>query len=340
MKSIITTIKNNGSPSNLVWKFPVEDFNTNSVLIVNPSEEAIFVNNGNIVNVFSNGRYELKTENYPFLSAIRNVLSNGVSTFHCLVYFVNLSHSKEVYWGTDSPIQLRDPVQKIATSIRARGSYKVSVVNSTLLLTKMLGVGILAFREQEINAFFINQFQQQIKSTIAKNLSNCNEELLGICLKLEMLANIISPEIHKILFDYGLKLEYFAISGMDIPENDPNRKLLEQAYAKSREVEIMGDKYKKIKTVDIATNLSKNEGTGTGTGAGVGAAVGLAMFQKMSNLNGEKGNIEEHLFGGESTPEVSVQDKLQELKQLLEQNLIEENDYNEIKKEVLKKYFV
>ena len=55
-------IKNRGSGELLIWRQPEEDFNNNSTLIVNPGEEAIFIKNGIIEQVFENGRYQLSTE--------------------------------------------------------------------------------------------------------------------------------------------------------------------------------------------------------------------------------------------------------------------------------------
>ena len=54
--TILSTLKNNESGRFFVWKLPEEDFNDKSVLIVNPGEEAIFVNNGVIVQTLINGR--------------------------------------------------------------------------------------------------------------------------------------------------------------------------------------------------------------------------------------------------------------------------------------------
>ena len=127
---ILNAISNEGDPSLLIWKSPVMDFNTNSVLIVNPGEAAVFIKNGQIVQEFENGRYELKTENYPFLSNLRNLLSGGQSVYTSEIYFVRKALSNEILWGTDSPIQLRDPVQRLQTSLRGRGSYKVTVDNA------------------------------------------------------------------------------------------------------------------------------------------------------------------------------------------------------------------
>ena len=79
--NIISSLHSNSSRNFLVWKCPVEDFNDNSILTVQPGEEALIVNNGMFMQAFKNGRYQLNTQNLPFLGYFRNRLSNGVSTF-------------------------------------------------------------------------------------------------------------------------------------------------------------------------------------------------------------------------------------------------------------------
>ena len=87
-------IKNTGPGELLIWRQPEEDFNTNSTLIVMPGEEAIFIKGGNIEEVFGNGTYKLSTENYPFISRLRNAFTGGISTFNCVVYFVRKADSQ------------------------------------------------------------------------------------------------------------------------------------------------------------------------------------------------------------------------------------------------------
>ena len=153
-KHFTDVIKNSGPGELLIWRAPEEDFNTNSTLVVMPGEQAIFVKNGHIEEVFENGSYKLSTENYPFISRLRNALSGGISTFNCVVYFVRTVHSIEIKWGTDSPIQVRDKLLGIATKLRARGSYKVSIENPSLFLEKLVGNNIQFTTQEELNLYF------------------------------------------------------------------------------------------------------------------------------------------------------------------------------------------
>ena len=40
-----------------------------------PEEEAIFINGGTIEKVFTSGTYKLSTNNYPFISRLKNAFS-------------------------------------------------------------------------------------------------------------------------------------------------------------------------------------------------------------------------------------------------------------------------
>ena len=171
-------IKNTGDGNLLIWRQPEEDFNTNSTVIVMPGEEAIFVNQGVIEEVFENGTYKLSTNNYPFISRLRNAFSGGISTFNCVVYFVRKASSVEIKWGTDSPIQVRDKVLGIATKLRARGSYKIQVDNSAKFLETVIGNNIQCATQDDLNKFFITQFQSKIKSAVAKELGASETEVL------------------------------------------------------------------------------------------------------------------------------------------------------------------
>ena len=297
-KHILESLKNTSPAGVLIWKQPEEDFNTHSVLTVNPGEEAIFVKDGEIVAVFQNGRHVLKTENYVFLSRLRNMLSGGISTFNCFVYFVRKATTMELLWGTSSPIQLRDPVQGIATSIKARGSYKVKIDDSVKFLTTLMGSNVTKFEPNDIERYFSNEFQQKIKSTIAKGLKSQNEELLGVCAEMDAFATQITPAIQEMLAEYGIGLAQFTIAAMDIPEDDPNRQLLEQAYAKKREFDLMGQDYRTIKGMDIMADMAHGVSTQGGDSA-VGNMMGVGMGLSMGMATGGAfGQMAQNAFQG------------------------------------------
>lgn len=274
-KHFTDVIKNSSSGGELLWLNPEEDFNTNSTLIVAESEEALFFKDGIIEQVFEGGKYTLSTNNYPFISRLRTAFSGGVSTFNCKVYFVRKAHSLEILWGTDTPIQVRDPKLKIMTSLQARGSYKIQIDDSKKFLVKMVGNNIENFEQTEVTKYFRTEFTQYIKSAIAKTVKNSTDEILGICAEQVELAKKLQIELQPIMGDYGIKIISFAIASIDIPENDPNRQKLENAYATKSESEIYGDDYNRFVGREILTDLANNSAGGiAAAGAGIGLGFG------------------------------------------------------------------
>lgn len=361
-------IKNTGPGELLIWRQPEEDFNTNSTLIVMPGEEAIFIKGGTVEQTFENGTYKLSTENYPFVSRLRNAFTGGISTFNCVVYFVRKAHSVEILWGTDSPIQVRDKILGIATKLKARGAYKVQISNPVKFLEKLIGNNIPFQEQKELNKYFINEFQSKIKSVIARAINESDAEILGIDSRLDELSDTIEPFMQEILDDYGLKCVRFSVAAVDIDDDELRRKYDEigmDAIAKMRNAQadkavmgILGDDWGKQQAANILGNLSNNPGAGGVAAAGAGMGMGMAaggafssmaqqMFSPMNNGSpaqqqtqpfqqspsgrfSQQGTNEQAPAAPEDPMEV-----LGKLKKMLDAGLIEQSEYDAKKTEIL-----
>lgn len=361
-------IKNSGPGELLIWRQPEEDFNTNSTLVVMPGEEAIFIKGGTVEQTFENGTYKLSTENYPFISRLRNAFSGGISTFNCVVYFVRKAHSVEIRWGTDSPIQVRDKLLGIATKLRCRGSYKIQIDNPVKFLEKLIGNNVPLQLQEELNKYFINEFQSKIKSVIARALNESNTELLGIDARLDEFSEIIEPFMQEILEDYGLRCVKFVVAAIDIDDDELRRRYDEigmDAIAKMRGAQadkavmgILGDDWGRQQAANILSDLAKNPGAGgvaaAGAGMGMGIGAGNAfgsmaqqMFAPMTNPYAQPQQPPiQTAPSGRFTQQSAVSPQTQstaedpmevlgKLKRLLDAGLIEQAEYDAKKAEIL-----
>ncbi len=342
-------IKNSGPGELLIWRQPEEDFNTNSTLIVMPGEEAIFIKGGTVEQTFESGTYKLSTENYPFISRLRNALTGGVSTFNCVVYFFRKAHSVEIRWGTESPIQVRDPVMMIATSVRARGAYKVQIDDPAKFLEKLIGNNVPTQFQKELNKYFISEFQQHIKSSIARAIRDSGKEILGICAEQDVLAQSIRPILQEIMDDYGLRLVSFSIASLDIPEDDPNRQKLEAAFANKGVMGILGEDWGRQQAADILGALAANPGGVAAAGAGIGMGIGAAgafgpMAQQMfAPMNGgfsqqPQPPVQSGPSGRPTQQGAQAEDPMEtlaKLKKMLDAGLIEQAEYDAKKADIL-----
>jgi len=364
-------IKNTGEGSLLIWRQPEEDFNTNSTLIVSVGEEAIFIKGGVIEQIFDNGTYKLSTENYPFISRLRNVFTGGVSTFNCVVYFVRKAHSQEIVWGTPNPIQIRDNVLGMMTNVQSNGSFKVQIDNSAKFLEKMIGSNIQFETQEGLNNYFFNQFIQHITDSLQDAIENSEEEIYRTFKKKGKLAeNIITPMLQPILNDYGLKLVNFSIATLQFV-NDELRRTYENrilqinldaqekvaqeraaALGEKSHFDILGKNWKQQQEANILRDLANNQGAGgvaatTGAGLGFGMAAGGifgGMAQHFLSQNdfydssNQQETTGENPFSQKNTTEESKEDPevtLDKLKRMLDKDFISQAEYDIKKQEIL-----
>lgn len=106
--AIAEVIKFEGPQDALVWKFPIEDFNATSQLIVDETHEALLVVNGNAADLFTAGRRTLSVPNIPIARTLIEIPTGGNSPFPCKVFFINKVHAMDLLWGTQGPIALED----------------------------------------------------------------------------------------------------------------------------------------------------------------------------------------------------------------------------------------
>lgn len=277
-------IKNSAPGALLIWRQPEEDFNTNSTLIVMPGEEAIFIKGGTVEQVFENGTYKLSTENYPFISRLRNAFTGGISTFNCVVYFVRKADSKEIRWGTDTPIQVRDKVWGVRTDARVRGAYKVRIENPAKFLEKLIGNNIPLQFQEELEKYFASEFQGKIKAAVSKFLNTLEQELIGIDAYMDELSEKIEPYIDEIISEYGLKCVRFSLAGLDIDNTkyDALDESQMELIARTRGyqgdkagLDILGNDWGRVQGVNVLKDLANNPGAGGAAAAGAGVGVGI-----------------------------------------------------------------
>ena len=355
-------IKNSGNGNLLIWRQPEEDFNTNSTLIVMPGEEAIFIKNGVIETVSENGTYNLKTDNYPFISRLRNAFTGGVSGFNCVVYFIRKAHSMEILWGTDSPIQVRDKFLGIATKLKARGAYKIQIGNPAIFLEKLVGNNIPYQTQDELNLYFRNEFQSKIKSCIARAANESNQELLGIDARLDEFSDSISPFIEEMLADYGLKLVKFTVAAVDIDDDELRRRYdeigmdtiekMRIAQADKSVMGILGEDWGRQQAVNILGDLANNSGAGGVAAAGAGLGMGLgagSVFGSMAQqiFNPMQQQTVQHpvasqpsgRFTQKSTTEEQAKEdpvaKIKQLKEMFDLGVISQDEFDVKKQEIL-----
>ncbi len=273
--AIAEVIKFEGPQDALVWKFPVEDFNATSQLIVDETHEALLVVNGNAADLFSAGRRTLSVPNIPIARKLIEIPTGGDSPFPCKVFFINKVHQMDMLWGTQGPITLEDPLYDIFMHVMANGSMTISVENSRKFMLKAVG-----FRDRFDSTELISKFRgiisSHVKDYISKIMINGKLSFFMMNAHLFELSGVIKERLDVIFEEYGIKIQYFNLETIEVPEADYKKVSEAKERRTSRMIE--GYTWQEERQMMIAEKFAGNEGSMGGMAGAVGGfMVGGAM---------------------------------------------------------------
>lgn len=313
----IQIIKYEGDNSTFVWKHPTEDFYTYTQLIVHESQEAIFMMNGQALDIFGAGRYTLETQNIPKLSKFLNRTTGDKTPFHCEVYFVNKTEQMAIKWGTDSRVSFVEPTYGFPLSIGASGEMTLRAEDSRKLLIKLVGTEN-DLSQSKLAYYFRSFLMTKVKSYLAKIIREQRINIFEIDEHLEAMSNSLLQMLKSDFEDYGVALERFFVMSISKPDGDSQyekfkslhfRQYSDIAEAKLRQqVSLIDQQTKAQQTIiesqalatkraqegytyqqergfDVSELIAQNEavgqftnlGVGLGTMAGVGGTVAGVM---------------------------------------------------------------
>ena len=251
-------------------------------LVVRESQVAVFINEGQLADVFKPGTYTLETKNLPILADLKGWAYGFESPFKAEVYFVNTKRFTDLKWGTKNPIMLRDkefgPVR-----LRAFGTYVIKVNDAAKFLKEITGTNSV-FTTDGI----IEQLRDIVVSRFADTLGESKIPILDLAANYDELANFIQNKISPEFKNYGLSLTKFLVENISLPQT------VEEALDKRSSMGIIGNlsQYTQYQTANAMQDAAKNPGgmAAGGMGMGMGFAMANQMGQSMNIKGGEQGN--------------------------------------------------
>lgn len=306
----------------IVKRDPCENFNWGSVVIVNPGETAIFEKNGQRIGVLTSGRHELSTENYPFLSAIRNTLTGGKTTFPCRIYYVRATDIK-IEWGTPNGIQYQDNYFEIPSVARGYGSYYITFSNLGMFEEKVMG-NLLMFTEGDLQNFFRDNLESKMASLMSERLGEMTKgrKVLAINDIKDEFTGAMTEDMGNLLDGYGLSLERFVIGNFSIDEDETRLdSIRREADWVARKHNYGGD----FNKVMMEKMIEDPSGNGMGN-----MAAGLGMAMAMGNAFA---NMAQGAMGGQQQQQQQTQvpdpvESLKKMKAMLDAGLITQDIYD------------
>jgi len=281
--AIIDVVKYNGGPDVFAWKFPSEQLSTWTQLIVNESQEVLFLKGGRVADVLGPGRHVLDTANIPILSRLINIPFGGRSPFTAEVWYINKVHSANIKWGTPTPIQLQDPKYKVFLPLRSFGQFGIQVVEAQRFLIKLVGT-LPMFDKHNVEMFFRGLYLTKVKDAIASYLVKKGISALEINAYLLELSQHLQGAMEPVFAEYGIRLLRFNVNNINVPEDDPGVQKLKAALAKRAEMDIVGFSYQEERSFDTLKGAATNPGNAQPfLGAGLGMAMGVGLGNQMGN---------------------------------------------------------
>ncbi|MCR5090366.1 MAG: SPFH domain-containing protein [Oscillospiraceae bacterium] len=233
---LASIIKYEGDNETLVWKHPIEDFNYGSQLIVHESQEAIFFQDGQALDLFGAGRYTLETQQLPLLEKLYKLPTDTEGTFHSEVYFINKVVQMAIKWGTPEKVRFIDPLTGVPLELGASGEMSLQVSDSRKLLLKLVGTmkGITWDSGEGLAKSLQASFRPLITNAVKTNLSSTIKEeaidLLEVDEKLELLSARLREKLLPGFEEYGLTIPQFFVTSVVLPESDPNFKRIRELH--------------------------------------------------------------------------------------------------------------
>lgn len=254
------------SPDTMVWRFERHgnEIKYGAKLTVREGQTAVFVNEGEIADVFTPGMYELYTRNLPILSTLQAWPHGFESPFKAEVYFCSTRIFTNLKWGTRNPVILRDP-EFGPVRLRAFGTYAIRIKDPAVFLREVVGTD---------GHFTVDEISDQLRNLIVTRfgtvVAGSGIPILDLAANTEQLGSFVAGRIAPEFANLGLELTTLLVENVSLPPE------VEQALDRRTSMGIVGDlsRYTQFQAAEAMRAAAQNPGA---AGAGIGVIVGQAL---------------------------------------------------------------
>lgn len=258
----------------MLWRFarPRNEIKNGAQLIVRPGQVAVFVDRGDVADVFQPGMYQLTTKNLPVLSTMRGWKYGFESPFKAEVLFVSTRQFTNRKWGTTNPVMMRD-AQLGPVRLRAFGTYAVRVRDAVDFVRELGGTNLV---------YTIDQIDDQLRDMVVARFSDLLAERQVPVFELAAQYTELSSEVAGRLAGdagrYGLDIASLVIESISLPPE------VESAVDQRTRMGVLGDldAYARLQSADALRDAARNPSGVAASGVGLG--LGLAMGQQVGAM--------------------------------------------------------
>jgi membrane protease subunit (stomatin/prohibitin family) len=264
------------SNNTLVYRFERmnNEIKYGAKLTVREGQMAVFINEGQMADVFKPGMYTLTTQNMPILATLKGWKYGFESPFKAEVYFVSTRKFTDLKWGTPGPATMRDSEFGIVRAT-AFGIYTIRVKDPGIFIKDISGTE---------GRFTTDQIQENLRGKIGLRIKEVMPELglsvIDLEAKVTQMGNMLRERIGPDFEAMGLELVEVQVQDVGLPEE------VEKAIDKRGAIAAVGNlqAYTQYETASAIRDAATTPNSAAGAGMGLGA--GLAMGANMINQVG------------------------------------------------------
>ena len=243
-------------------------------LVVREGQMAVFVNEGQLADVFKPGTYTLTTQNLPILATLKGWKYGFESPFKAEVYFISTRKFTDLKWGTPGPAMMRD---KEFGMVRATafGIYSIRAKDGGIIVKDLVGTE---------GRFTVAQVEDNLRGKIGLRIKELMPELgisvIDMSAKVYEMGNALRDRLQSDFGALGLELVEVQVQNVGLPEE------VEKAIDARGAMAAVGNlqAFAQYESASSIRDAANNPG-GT-AGAGVGLGAGIAMGSQMMNSMG------------------------------------------------------
>jgi len=278
------------SDDTMVYRFERKgnEIKNGAQLTVRESQVAVFVNEGQLADVFPPGMYTLATQNLPILSTLKGWKYGFNSPFKAEVYFLSTKKFTNQKWGTPNVFYIRD-ADFGRVSIRAFGTYTIRIADPQKFMKEVVGTK---------DEFSTEEIQGELRSmTITRFIDAVGESkipLLDFAQNYKDLSDFCQQKLAPEFLEYGLEVTKFLISSISLPEE------LQKKLDEGTGMNMLGNMntYSQMKMADAMGNAANNQGGG----GGMDGMMGMMMMNQMMNQQQQMANQQQKQTGNMPPP--------------------------------------
>ncbi|MBC7467350.1 MAG: SPFH domain-containing protein [Bdellovibrio sp.] len=312
------------------WSSSQDEIKNASKLIVGPGQGCLFIYEGKVQAVYTTeGMVELTTANIPFWTTITKFMQAFESEHKVGIYFFRRHQLTDLGWGTTSVIKYDDPKYKFPVGLRAFGNFSVQITQAEWFVQNITGVKD-QYTASELRQLLASRFLQPLTDYLA----NAKYSYAEIDSHRTDIAQTLKTNLDADFSKLGFSLLDFRIEGTSFDDETAKRiNRIADMSAESLAAQATGLSYAQFQQLEALKEAAKNPGgsAGMGMGVGVGLGFGQQMVGAMAGLNNNSANANSAAGGDD----VAV--RLKKLKELLDQNLISNEEFETKRKEILSK---